>query len=223
MARKGAIDRGLLEEEFDTFVELEGDPHWLPLPADPQELAGWQLPDAWRKPLTESGSARDAATALWSDLERVLPRTWAVLTNQLHGLALLRTRERGVTLVYVFSDDGDLSALRGGLPASALPAVAELFPTDLAPLYQVHDGFVNLASDDGGPLPLTNWKTLVDPISKEASLVKIAVNGSDAFGFDISEQPVQAYAVWPDEDEVEALDDPWAFLDEMIASPFEDS
>lgn len=222
MASRRAIPTRLLEDELSPFIELEEDVQWLPLPADAGALQSWQLPAGWLSALTEKSSAAEQVAQLWHGLESLLPRTRAVLTKKLYGLSLLSTKERGVSLVYIFNDDGDLSAQRGYAPQPALPAVADRFPVDLRPLYRVHGGLVNFMSDDGGPLPIAEWETLVDPVSEKAGLVKIAVNGPDVFGFDISEDPVKAYAVWPDEEEVEVVDDTWAFLDELVAAPFED-
>ena len=222
MARLRAIDPKLLEDDLGSFIELEEEVRWLPLPADAAKLEAWRLPEVWLLALSGKSSAPEKVAALWAELESLLPRTLAIFTEKLYGLALLSTKERGLSLIYVFNDDGDLSAQRGFAPPPALPAVAERFPVDLAPLYHVHDGLVNFMSEDGGPLPIAEWKTLVDPVSREESLVKIAINGPDAFGFDISEEPVKAYAIWPEEEEVEVVEDPWAFLDELIAAPFED-
>jgi hypothetical protein len=222
VANLRAISPKLLEEELSPFIELEEGIRWLPLPADAAELETWRLPEAWLPALSGESCASEKVAALWVGLKALLPRTLAVFAEKLYGLALLRTQERGLSLVYVFNDDGDLSAQRGFAPPPALPKVAGRFPVDLAPFYRVHDGLVNFMSEDGGPLPIAEWKTLVDPVSKQESLVKIAINGPDAFGFDISEDPVEAYAVWPEEEEVDLVKDPWAFLDELIAAPFED-
>lgn len=221
MIRQRTIDLKLLEDGLSSFVELEEDVQWLPLPTQVTELEGWRLPDAWL-PALSGQSAPSIIAALWTGLESVLPRTRAVFTKKLFGLALLRTKERGLSLVYVFDDDGDLSAQRGFAPPLSLPAVARRFPVDLTPFYRVHDGLVNFMSEDGGPVPVAQWETLIDPVSKEESLVKIAINGPDVFGFDISVEPVEAYAIWPEEETVEFVEDPWTFLDELIAAPFED-
>lgn len=222
MTRLPAIDPKLLEDELSSFIELEEEVRWLPLPADATELEAWRLPEVWLPALSRKSGAPKIVAALWAGLESLLPRTLAVFTEKLYGLALLSTKERGLSLVYVFNDDGDLSAQRGFAPPLVLPVVAGRFPIDLAPFYRVHDGLVNLMSEDGGPMPIAEWKTLVDPVTKEESLVKIAINGPDAFGFDISEEPVEAYAIWPEEEAVDLVEDPWAFLDELIAAPFED-
>ncbi len=217
----GALDVNRLEEELGGYVEREGDAQWLALPAGSAELAAWPLPDRWRAALADRVDAVDIVTALWADLGPVLPRTFALVTERLSGLALLRTVERGVSLVYVF-DNGGLEAVRGFVPPPVVPAIGERFPIDLARLYLVHDGLVQLAGDDGGPLPVAAWRTVVDPASNEASLVVIAANGPDFFGFDVSVEPPAARAVFPDEEFVEAVDDGWAFLDEMLAGPFDD-
>lgn len=212
----------LLLNDLSPFVEWEQDLQWLPVPADESRARAMGVPDRWAHVLTSPDPVGQQVASLWSGLRPVLPRTCKVLAEQTHGLALLRTREHGASLVYLFISGGELVARRGFAPSAALPAIAARFPIDLSPLYQLHDGFVHLASYDGGPLPIAQWKTLVDPETREPSLVKIAVDGADAFGFDISEFPCRAYALSPDDDDVAEIEAPWTFIDDLLASRLED-
>jgi hypothetical protein len=208
--------------ELTRYVEWEGDPNWVGVPADPTVLSRTGVGPFWQDLLTAQITMQERVSRLWSGLEKLMPRSRAVFAEKSIGHALLRTRESTFSLVYLFEAAGDLTARRGYLPAAQLPPVSSYFPVDLKPLYGVHDGIINLMSYDGGPLPTRQWKTLVDKDTGEASLVKIALDGSEAFGFDISESPCLAYVVRPDEEEVEQVEDVWAFLDDLLASPLED-
>lgn len=88
---------------------------------------------------------------------------------------------------------------------------------DLSALYSVHDGLVHFYSYDGGPLPYAEWRALTGPDESDPSLVVIAQEGPRAFGFDVSQDPVRAYHMDPEEDDVTLVTDPWAFLDDMTA------
>jgi hypothetical protein len=208
--------------ELSRFVEWEGDLEWLSLPAEPSALSRFNVPNSWLLALATSGSADMQVRALWDGLRLQLPRTCEALATKVSGLALLRTRENGLSLIYQFGIGDEMVARRGFGPLSVLPPVAGRFPINLMPLYGLHDGFVHFMSYDGGPLRSRQWRTLTDPDSGEPSLVKIATDGSEAFGFDSTNFPMACYSIKPDEDEVELVDDPWAFLDDLIASRIED-
>lgn len=211
-----------LLNELASSVEWEKDVQWRVAGVTGTHPSSWDVPLRWQCALSEHGSVAQRITALWSGLELLLPRTMMAYASKAQGLVLLHTRECGLSLVYCFDNAGSLAAQRGFRPVPSLPAIATQFPVNLAPFYQLHDGLVNFWSGDGGLLPATQWQTLVDPHSGQQSLVKIASHGPDAFGFDVSETPVQAYCVWPDEDEVRPQQDAWGFLDDLLASWVED-
>jgi hypothetical protein len=48
------------------------------------------------------------------------------------------------------------------------------------------------------------------------------LEGSEAFGFDVSESPCIAYVLRPDSGEVEAVTNPWEYLDELMATSLEE-
>lgn len=208
-------------KDLTRFVEWEGDVEWLPVTADAASFARLGLPTQWASALARE-TTRRRVTALWSPLAERLPRTSSVFAAKVSDLALLRTREHGLSLVYLFDVGSELAVRRGFAPVQALPPPASRFPIDLLPLYRLHDGLVHMMSYDGGPLRSREWQSLADPESGEVSLVKIAMDGADAFGFDISEVPAVAYAIRPDDDEVEPVADAWAFLDDLMASRIED-
>jgi hypothetical protein len=208
--------------ELSPFVEWEEDVQWLVAGAEDTELRSWEMPSRWQRALGMSVSIAQRIVALWSGLEPLLPRTIMAFAEKAHGLALLRTRQRGLSLVYVFKNPDTLTAYRGFMPLHALPPIASQFPVNLAPFYGLHDGLVHFMSHDAGPLPVSQWQTLIDPDTGESSLVKIATDGPNAFGFDVSESPAHAYGLFPDEDEVRPVQDPWTFLDDLLAGRVEE-
>lgn len=212
----------LLLNDLTPFIELEQDVQWLALGTEDARASSWNLPDRWRQALLTPGASAVKIAALWSGLEELLPRTLAAYTGKVYGLALLRTRRHALSVVYVFDNDGELTGYRGFAPVQEWPEVASRFPVDLLPLYNLHDGLVQLATYEAGPMPVGEWDTLRDQGTGEPDLVKVALDGPNAFGFDVSENPVQAYAVLSSIEEVEPVAEPWAFLDDLLASRIED-
>lgn len=217
------MDMSLLNE-LAVFVDWEQEVRWIPLQATTPELSGIQLPPAWEAALRNSTTVSGRIEALWSGLESLLPRTLAVFCAKCEGLALLETKASPLSLVYIFSADGQITALRGFLPVPTLPPISAQVPVNLAAFYGIHDGLIDLASHDGGPAPTAQWQVVADRDTGKPGLIKIAMNGPDAFGFDITETPAQAIAIYPDEDDVTVVkdEDVWAFLDNLLASPLED-
>ncbi|MCW6007862.1 hypothetical protein K1W54_25455 [Micromonospora sp. CPCC 205371] len=204
-------------ESFSGAVDFEKDVRWLPLSATKSELAAAGVPAGWVELMSRSVSAVELIAQLWRPARAVLPRT-ADRFTRVHDVAVLSTRQRGASLVYLFrSADGTQTLWRGFAPATALPPIAARFPIELSALYSVHDGLVNFYSYDGGPLPCAEWRALTESDASDPSLVVIAQDGPRAFGFDVSQSPARAYDVDPEEDDVTLVVDPWAFLDDMTA------
>lgn len=211
------MDRALLEE-WSRFVEHEEEVQWVPVPSPANRLEAVGIPAAWSALMSRSASVGDAVAQLWQGTQARLPRTARLYGSCVHSLAVLHTRERGASLVYIFRmKNGDLTLRRGFPPAEVMPDVASRFPIDLSPLYSVHDGLVHFCSFDGGPIPSSEWRSLIAPGESDPTLVVVAQDGSRSFGFDVSQNPVQSYEVQPDEDDVAVIADPWAFLDKLIA------
>jgi hypothetical protein len=215
------MDMSLLNE-LSVFIDWEQEVRWTPLQTAGLEPRQISLPPAWESALRGSNSVAGRIEALWSGLESLLPRTYAVFRAKCEGLALLETKSSPLSLVYIFSSDGQITARRGYVPAATLPPISARLPVNLAPFYDIHDGLIHLMSHDGGPAPSAQWQVVAAPESGQAGLVKIAMNGADAFGFDITETPAQALAILPSDDEVMLVEDAWEYLDDLLASPLED-
>jgi hypothetical protein len=216
-----SIDPDLLAD-YSPSVDWEGEPAWATVPADPLVATNMGVDARWLQPLTANVPVGECVSKLWMELAPMVPRTAGALSAKTTALAILQTRKFGASLIYFIGRGDDMTVRRGYSPSNALPGMSNTFPVDLKRFYQLHDGFVNFMSHDGGPLPALEWRTVVDRESGRPSLVKIAMDGSEAFGFDVSESPVQGYVLRPNDGEVEAVTDAWAFLDDLMASRIED-
>jgi hypothetical protein len=208
--------------EYSTFVEEEGDVEWESVPLSAARARELALDPWWTECLIAKITVRECVSRLWANLKPVLPRTVAALAKKTSALAILKTAEQGVSLVYFIGDIPDGEVRRGYAPAGDLPGLSKLFPIDLQPFYRLHDGFVNFMTDDAGLLPTRAWITVPDRRTRKPSLVKVVLEDSDAFGFDVSESPCRAYLLQPDSGDVEVVADPWEYLDELMAASMED-
>ncbi len=205
--------------EFTRFIEWEKSPKWTLL-----DLEGTSVDDldtCWLNALSGRATAKQRVAALWSNIADVMPRSKIAFEEKIFGLSLLKTNESNMSLVYFFESKGELSVRRGYAPVSSLPPIADLFPVDLRPFYAIHDGLINFMSYDDGPLPVKKWRNITIPGSVAPSFVEIAVDGSEGFGFDVSESPCKAYVISPDSDEVELVTDVWEYLDNLVACRIE--
>jgi transposase len=114
------VDLSVLES-FSGAVDFEEDVRWLPLSASRSELEAAGVPAGWVELMSRPVSAVELVTELWRPVRAVLPRTVDRFTR-VHDVAVLSTRQRGASLVYLFrSADGTLTLHRGFAPATALP------------------------------------------------------------------------------------------------------
>jgi hypothetical protein len=208
--------------EYSTFVEEEGEVEWISVPLSAARARALDLDPFWAECLSAKVTVRECVSRLWAGLQGLLPRTVKALTKQTSALAILKTAERGLSLVYFIGEIPDGEVRRGYAPADQLPDIAGVFPIDLLPFYQLHDGFVDLMTDDAGLLPTSSWITVPDRRTGEPSLIKVVLEDSDAFGFDVSESPCKAYLLQPDSGEVTLVAKPWIYLDELMAASMED-
>lgn len=215
------MDFALLDE-LTPLIEWEGNPRWVPLTPQRELSHAVAVPVRWQSALLPSLPTAQRIQLLWAGVETLLPRTCAVFRAKCDGLALLQTQMHAMSLVYIFDADGMVSARRGFAPASSLPPMAAQLPLDLQAFYNLHDGLVHLASHDGGPMPSMQWRVTADPATNAPGFLTLAMNGPDALGFDLTQHPAQAMAIYPDEEDVALIADAWACLDDWLAGPLED-
>jgi len=176
------------------------------------------VPPAWFEALTGPAKISEQILKLWTPLAKVMPRTR--LTYAAHAVALVavQTGTHPLSLLYCFDLGTQWTAYRGFLPGGPLPPFASRFPVDLNTLYALHDGLVNIASEEKGPLPVEQWRAVLDHQGGE--LMEVLSEGARALGFDMSVDPVRTY--WLDADSetdpVREVDAPWAFMDKFMAS-----
>jgi len=197
-----------VEGEGGARIHLQLEHALLALPSVP---AAWQI---LAKPDVNRHAALDA---LWAGVSAKLPATLKMLKRKVVGFALLTTRSRQPSLLYLFDEGRDLMAMRGGWPVEELPTVGHGLAVDLGDLYRIHDGWVNIFGGEGGPLPSDDWR-IRGAAPGVRGFLEVYANGSQALGFDLDEQPAGAYAMDTDDNEVEAVRDFWADLDERLAA-----
>jgi hypothetical protein len=173
------------------------------------------LPPAW-EPLRATADRKQALAALWQPVADKLPRTVQMLQRKLAGFAILTTDAVPMSLLYLLDEGRDLMAFRGFPPVATLPEAARALSVDLSPLYRLHDGWVNLFSGEDGPAPSGQWKVRGQAKGVKGFL-EVFSKGSQALGFDLDDAPAKAFSMDTDDDEVEAVADFWAELDERLA------
>lgn len=176
------------------------------------------VPQAWLEALTGPATISEQILTLWRPLAKLMPRSRTAYATHCVALVAVQTGTHPLSLLYCFDLGTDWMAQRGFLPGRPLPEVAGRFPMDLSPLYALHDGLVNWASQDDGPLPVEEWRATSDQQGGE--ILEVLTEGGRALGFVVSVDPVRAYWVDADSetDPVREVEDPWAFMDKFMAS-----
>jgi hypothetical protein len=179
--------------------------------------AGVQVPAQWRELFAQPEPHKLVVDALWSGVQELLPLTVAALSKGLSGLALLVTEAQPPSILYLLGS-GDALRVRRGFPGiAALPDVARDFDAQLAPFYRMHDGWVTLASADLGPLPSRAWMRMGTDPNGAGGFLGVFSHGSSVLGFELETRPPAAFALFPNDDEVEPVENFWSELDGWMA------
>jgi hypothetical protein len=175
------------------------------------------VPPAWVEALTGPPMNSEQILTLWTPLAKVMPRTRLAYAAHCVALVAVQTGAHPLSLLYCFDLGTSWMAQRGFLPGGHLPKVARRFPVDLSPLYALHNGLVNMSSEQDGPLPMEQWTAIPDQQGGE--LIEVLSEGGRGLGFDMSVDPVRSYWLDADseKDPVREVKDPWAFMDEFMA------
>lgn len=205
-------------EPFTEHVRREGSPRWFPLSTDANGVIAFNLPASWRDAAVSSGSKRAIIRKIWGGVATTLPRTYTLILDRVVDISILATDRNPSSLVYFFRNADQIIARRGYAPLTAMPAIAAKFSEDLFPFYSMHNGWVNFFSDDGGLLRVTDWESFPNADGADPGFVKVASLGSNAFGWDVSSSPPECYTLWPDDDDVERVDEPWSELDGWMSA-----
>ena len=210
-----------MAKKFDSILkhlEFEGGlVHYAP-PLETDLALNLATPQNWLPALCGPQNPAEQIRTLWAPLEQWLPRTIDAYAKNCLALAVVRTREAPLSILYCFDLGKTWTAMRGFAPNSALPEVSRAFPVDLTPLYALHNGLVNFASGEDGPLPIERWTLIEDP-QRGGGLLEVLSEGGRGVGFDIGSKPVRCYRIdADDEDEpVTEIADPWAHVDSHLA------
>jgi hypothetical protein len=212
----------LTQDAYSSILEQvahEGEP-LLILSQDKLPARAVDIPASWSRILAQPDAHKLVLSELWEPVKTLLPATMDALQKNLSGVALLLTNERPPSLLYLFGLDADFYAHRGFAPLEKLPDFGARLSADLLPFYQVHDGWVDFFSEDFGLVPAAQWRRTGAEENGTGGFLSIFSNGSAALGFDLEEG--DAYALWPDDDEVEAVPDFWVALDEWLAEQLDE-
>jgi len=218
-------------EMVDSVVD-EGEPELLigPVPKATTLPAG--LPVQWARALIAPNPVA-VIVQMWKPMESRLPRVCQALRERLRGVGLLRTEERKPSLVYLFADANGVFAFRGYPPLTKDALGDSVLPTDFLDFYQIHDGWVNLDSEDGGPLPMAGWLPLSEVWDDVAlrlppgdsspdTLVTVYRDGTElALVFDTSNSPILPLRCRSD-GSADVLLDIWISIDREIAEFLEE-
>lgn len=205
-------------DELLSYLANEGNvvSHVPPLNNDLALRIG--VPSAWLPALTGPANVNLQIRTLWEPLAQWMPRTRAMYVKHCVALVAVQTDRHSLSLLYCFDLGKSWMAQRGFLPSGPLPEVATRFPVDLRPMYALHNGLVNFATGEDGPLPLTQWSLIPDP-PRGGGLLEVLSEGGRSLGFDIGTNPIRAF--WLDTDDesdpVEEVTDAWAFIDGYLA------
>jgi hypothetical protein len=180
-----------------------------------------EVPQQWRNVLQGREKPQAFMDHFWAPIKQLLPLTVKLLIKKTSAIGVVATAARPLSLLYLFGLDKELYANRGFLPDNAFSARATQYalPPELKRFYEIHNGWVDFFSLDGGLLPVADWRLSTAP---DAPYLEIYRNGSDSFGFDVSSKPPVPVALQPNEDIVERVPDLWAWLDQAYASALED-
>jgi len=216
MAKKSATAKKL--DALLKYIMNEGQvvAHTPPFDSATAQRIG--VPPAWFEALTGSATISEQILKLWTPLAKVMPRTRLAYAAHAVALVAVQTGTHPLSLLYCFDLGTQWTAQRGFLPGGPLPPIATRFPVDLSTLYALHDGLVNIASEEDGPMPVEQWHAIAD--NQGGELMEVLSEGGRGLGFDMSVDPVRTYWLDADseKDSVREVKDPWAFMDELMAS-----
>lgn len=182
------------------------------------------LPQNWRDVLREKKSIRDFLEDNWIVGSAVLPRTISLLKNKVKQVAVIEQASGSlISLLYLFTQKDSLRFRIGYLPINILPEVFQKLPIDMSPIYQIHNGFVDLISCDAGFLPTDKCDVFFnEELGNIESFLKVFGVGSNSLGFDLESKEREPYIIWGSDEEIEPVDNFWIELDQWIALGIED-
>jgi hypothetical protein len=175
------LSKAEMQEILDRVAD-EGSAKLLDWPSEPPAACPESWLGAWRE---AGGRSRAFARAMWSPCAGLLPMAVEMLESKLMGLMMLSTRQRPLSLVYLFEEGDEIFAYRGGPPAKSIPASAAKSGVDTTFWSKVHDGWVDLYSEDTGPLPTADWQEIRAEDGGAAEFLVLFSNGPEALGVDL--------------------------------------
>ncbi len=212
------IDSGIVEEIEDMLAE-EGGYYAQWMSRDAQRIAK-EFPSEWKEAF-QNHLLPEAIAKLWSGVSKHLPRFTKLLSAKTMDVVVVSSDTAPPSLLYVLVDEsaGEFVAYRGYLGTVDSTDLSKKLPIDVSPLYAIHNGWVELASLEDGPLPMADWDLIETQDSKFLQMMSLE---EDSMGFDLTESPAKAYMLWRSHQEVEDIEDFWPWLDDFLSESIED-
>ena len=206
------------------FLEPEGQPN-LYLGGEIEINAIPNVPISWIEIFKTPAAKVEKILDYWNQYDKFLPKTCKLLREKLFDLALIISNSEPPSLLYVLRSENEIFGQRGFIPSTEdeLKFLNPSFRSLIQEFYKFHNGWVDLFSADGGPLPIAKWQKIqADDVSASAELFGVFTNGSHMIGIESNHEGVTAHRILPDDEEVEAINSFWIAIDDEISLSLDD-
>lgn len=176
------------------------------------------VPEQWWNLLTLNSSelSLEGIRALWGECVGFLPYTFKEKQKLLHGLVVYKRENEDSSLLYIYRfKSGKLTFRQGYIPINKNSLSAEqqkywsILPANFLRFYELHNGWYQLFSKSGGPMPVKEW-FVIDrkqfdieeeviarmPFPPERMLVTYSNGGGQYMGFVLPEANESVKPVW---------------------------
>jgi hypothetical protein len=217
----------LSSEEIESileYLEPEGQP-FLYLGGELEVESVPNIPISWIEIFKNPATKVEKILEYWSNYQNLLPQTCKLLRDKLFDLALIISRGEPPSLLYVLRCENELFGQRGFIPATddELILAKPSFRSLIQEFYKFHNGWIDLFSADGGPLPIAKWQKIeANEITASAELLGVFTNGSHMIGIESNHKGVMVHRIWPNDDEVETINNFWMAIDDELALSLDD-
>jgi hypothetical protein len=183
----------------------------------PEEVIS-MVPEKWWNLLTLDSTKVNLAGLrdLWGDKVELLPYSFEEMEKILRGLVVYKKEDELPSLLYIYRfKSGRLSYDQGFIPVDVNELTEEqqkywsILPEYFLKFYKLHNGWYQLFSKSGGPMPVDEWFAIdrkhfdIDeetvakmPFPPERMLVTYSNGGGQYMGFVLPEGAEEVKPVW---------------------------